>query len=65
MAVDAYCPECHENLGKVTENGTQLGCGTCGWSGPNRQLKEYYPKLYREIKQEEEEWAAEQAAKKK
>lgn len=63
MAVDARCPNCEDNLGKVTENGTKLHCGNCGWSGPNRQLKEYYPKLYREIKREELEWEAEQTKK--
>ncbi len=62
MAVDACCPECDESFGKVTENGTQLRCGNCGWSGPNWKLKEYYPQIWRETKAEEAEWEKKNAA---
>ena len=30
MAVDLYCPNCGENLGKDKENPKVTGCGTCG-----------------------------------
>ena len=30
MAVDLYCPNCGENLGKDTENDALAYCGTCG-----------------------------------
>jgi len=30
MAVDLYCPNCGENLGKDTENPREAGCGNCG-----------------------------------
>lgn len=30
MGMDLYCPECGENLGKATQLGTEVGCGTCG-----------------------------------
>jgi hypothetical protein len=56
MAVDARCGNCGENLGKCTENGTTLHCGTCGWTGPNKQLKDYYPRIWRETKAEEAEY---------
>ena len=59
MAVDARCGNCQDNLGKCTENGTRLYCGTCGWEGPNQQMKDYYPEIYREVKREEQEYEKE------
>lgn len=56
MAVDAYCDNCHENLGKVTENGTTLYCGTCGHEQDNWELKSYYPKIYIEAVEGEKEF---------
>jgi len=64
MAANTYCPECHENFGKVTENGTELRCGTCGWSGLNRDLKEMYPKIYKETLADEKRWDVEDAKQK-
>jgi hypothetical protein len=30
MATDLYCPNCHENLGKNSENSKHAYCSTCG-----------------------------------
>lgn len=65
MSVEARCQNCEDNLEKVTENGTELYCGNCGWSGPNTQLKEYYPKIWKEVKAEEQEYKDRQEQEKK
>ena len=41
MAVDLYCPNCGENLGKDKENPRVTGCGTCGETFFNDEG--YYP----------------------
>jgi len=53
--MDAYCGNCGENLGKVTQLDTELYCSTCGNSQPNWELKKYYPEVYRETLKEEKE----------
>ena len=32
MATDLRCPNCHDNLGKDTENPKDAYCGNCGES---------------------------------
>jgi len=53
MAVDIRCKNCGDNLGKCTENGTTVHCGTCNTTQKNRQLKEYYPRIWKEVREEE------------
>ena len=44
MAVDLRCPNCHENLGKDTENPRYAYCGNCGEDDINNPRGYIYEK---------------------
>jgi len=56
MAVDVRCDNCEDNLGKCTENSTEIFCGNCGNKQTNWQLRDYYPEIWKETLAEEKKY---------
>ena len=50
MGMTLHCPNCHEDLGKVTENENEVYCSNCTEEFVNTDKKDYYPIQWKEDK---------------